>query len=108
MLKRISTLVVSLAVLGFLLGVSAASAAPNHQSTLKGTSKPRFHQVGPVQGKKVQDKQTFLESLGDGSCQSSCCYAWVEGCDEGGFSCSNVSCSFYCDGTSGTYNCSAT
>ena len=104
LLKRISTLVVSLAVGGFLLGVSAVSAAPNDLSTLKGKpSKPRFHQVGPVQGKKVKDKQAFLESLaGDGSCQSACCYAWVSGCDDGGISCSNVSCSFYCDGTSGT------
>jgi hypothetical protein len=64
LLKRISKLVVSLAVCGFLLGVSAASAAPNDLSKPNGKpSKPRLHQVGPIQGKQVQDKQAFLGDL---------------------------------------------
>ena len=106
--KRISKFVASLAVCGFLLGVSAASAAPSDLSKSNGKdgkpSKPHIHQVGPI-----QDKQGFLASLaGDGSCESSCCYAWVSGCTQGSVSCSNTSCSFSCDGITGSYTCGAT
>ena len=99
-LKRISKFVASLAVCGFLLGVSAASAAPGNVSKSKGSTGP------------VQSKEDFIASLteDDGYCQSSCCYAWFANCDGGSTSCSNSGCSWSCpnDDLGGFYSCSAT
>jgi hypothetical protein len=103
-----SKFVGSLAVCAFLLGASVASAAPDNLSKPSGRdgkpSKPRSFQVG-----LIQDKQAFLTSLtGDGYCQSSCCYAWFSGCDEGSVSCPETSCSFSCNGFGYGVTCGAT
>ena len=95
--KGISKFVASLAVCGFLLGVSAASAVPDHPGKPKGKSGP------------IQDKQSFLASLAGsetdagGYCESQCCYAWFEGCSGGSADCSNEGCSWSCDGVGGGY-----
>lgn len=104
----ISKCVASVVVCGFLLGVSAASAAPAHPSKPKGMvgvihshfSKPKGH---------VQDKQAFITSLANdgtsssGSCESTCCYAWFADCSGGSADCSNTGCSWSCDGVGGGY-----
>ena len=112
-LNWISKCVASVVVCGFLLGVSAASAAPAHPSKAKGMvgvihshfSKPKGH---------VQDKQAFITSLtkdgtnSSGSCESNCCYAWFENCDGGSANCSDSGCSWSCNGVgSGSVTCDA-
>jgi hypothetical protein len=98
--KRISKFVASLAVCGLLLVVSAASAAAGNLSKPKGKGT-----AGPL-----QDKEAFLASLslagGDASCESDCCWAWVEDCYAGYvLECSSHGCFSSCGEDWAAYIC---
>ena len=103
--------VTSLAVCGFLLGVSTAGAITSSQrqreepgSQSKAPSEiPRKH-IQPAAGPVKGGLQSFLRSLaadGSGYCQSSCC--WASGCDS--VSCSSSSCSATCGDSFAFYSC---
>jgi hypothetical protein len=94
--------VASLAVSGFLFGVTAAGAATHAQNlsqppiSLPKSQKPA---VGSIKNK--QDFFRALEAEGVGSCKSSCC--WAIGCD--GTSCSSVACHAWCGDSDANYVC---
>src|SRR5436305_14494030 len=108
-IERIKSVAV-MAVLLFLLGVSAASAADREEglfSKQPGGKSPRALHVGKRQG-QGGGLQHFLKSLGGAACESDCCWAYAD-CDDAAVSCDSFGCEASCgDGESAAFYCDET
>ena len=97
-------LMASLAVCGFLLGVSSAGAATNDQGPNKEVGRAHRTHSKPAAGRSHDDLQSFLRSLSKASvpyCESDCC--WAAGCDE--VECTASSCYAACGDDWAYYEC---